>query len=325
MPFRAKKIVPWVMVLLALAFAASQDFWWSDGEDVQAQLSRLRSEREGLDKRVSELEMAHGQLLRASQPSRPLFRLDPLAGYKDVSAKQRLPREAVRPGAAVILALGQSNLANNEGGRYLARTGVFNFNFFDGGLYSAHDPLLGCSDEHGGVLARLGDKLVEQEVFPQVVLIPLAVSGSSIRHWMEEGGLFPRVERAKRLLDEQGLAITHVLWHQGEADADDRFAGAMPRHQYLVRFLMLMQRLRVMGIEAPVFVAVASICGNQGSDEIRTAQRLLPQIMPDIIQGPDTDNLSGEEYRVGGCHLNDAGLDLHAQMWVNILASQRAR
>jgi hypothetical protein len=215
--------------------------------------------------------------------------------------------------SAVLLTGGQSNAANYGQLPIAPRDAVFNFSWFDGRCYRARDPLLGPDGNGGSVWTRLGDLLVSRKQYDQVLIVPIAVGGSALRRWPPGGDLHSRVVDAKLRLDAAGIRITHVLWHQGERDAE----LDTPADEYSARFGAFVSGLRELGIDAPVYAAIASACNGPGRESIRAAQRALPERFPGVHAGPDTDTLDRFEYRYDGCHFSDAGLDAHARLWLD--------
>ncbi|MFZ3359312.1 MAG: hypothetical protein WA177_11165, partial [Xanthobacteraceae bacterium] len=93
---------------------------------------------------------------------RDLDRFDPFHLSFRRTAGRRVVSEALfsaSSNTAVILGLGQSNIANegDAGALYEPKGEVCNFNFFDGKCYAAKDPLLGASLDRSNVLTRLGE------------------------------------------------------------------------------------------------------------------------------------------------------------------------
>jgi len=216
---------------------------------------------------------------------------------------------------AVLLTFGQSNSANFGDTRYTAGDRVVNFNPHNGRCYRTEDPLLGADGDGGSVWGRLGDRLVASGAFDRVLVVPFGIGGTSLREWTTGGRLHPRVEYTIRQLQRAHIAPTHVLWHQGENDARDRTSAA----DYSAMFSALVDALRDYGVDAPVFPAVATICGNLGSEEIREAQRALPRQLEGVYPGPDTDSLSDMRDRYDLCHFSERGLERHARLWETAL------
>jgi hypothetical protein len=223
----------------------------------------------------------------------------------------RFASDAAR--SAVLLTAGQSNAANYGQLPIAPRDGVFNFNWFDGRCYRARDPLLGPDGNGGSVWTRLGDLLVTRGQYDQVLIAPVAVGGSALRRWIPGGDLHSRIVDAKLRLDDAGIRVTHVLWHQGERDSS---LDTPPDH-YIAQFGAFVAGLRELGIDAPIYPAVATACGGPGRESIRSAQKALPERYPAVHAGPDTDALDRFEHRYDACHFSDAGLDAHARLWLD--------
>ena len=224
---------------------------------------------------------------------------------------------AASPVTAIILGIGQSNIAN-EGeacALYVAKREVYNFNFFDGNCYEARDPLLGASHDRSNVLTRVGDLLVERGNYQRVVLIPIAHGGTFVSEWSPTGRMFPRLQWTLERLRDQQIKITHIAWQQGEAEA----AQHNPNPEDWVRhFLAMVDAIRAAGAEAPIYVAQSTICCNDPNAQIQTAQRQVVNPTAGILSGPDID-LIGRDERYDGCHLSAAGLRHAAELWYGAL------
>ncbi len=240
-----------------------------------------------------------------------IWLLRPERGYRDTSDRTPVDCGSLR-GAAVWLTLGQSNAANEGDLDYTTGAGVFNLNPFDGKCYVARDPLLGTTGDRGSVWTRAADGAIAAGLFDRVVVLPIAVGGSSITRWSSDGDLYPRLELARQALADAGLRATHVLWHQGESDV------LMPAAEYRRHFASMLDGLRAAGIDAPVYVAQVSLCKNHGSETLRQAQRDLTEL-PGVRLGPDTDTLDRFLWRRDMCHFSAAGLQRHAALWVETL------
>jgi hypothetical protein len=240
-------------------------------------------------------------------------------GISDVDRPIRScdPFTSDNPRNAILLTFGQSNSANFGGGHHTAGDNVVNFNLHDGKCYITQDPLQGTDGSGGSVWGILGDQLIASGAYDRVLVVPFGIGGTALREWTTGGRLHPRVEHAARRLALAGIEPTHVLWHQGENDARD----GTPSEEYIEQFAALVESLRKYGVSAPVFPAVASICGNPGSDTIREAQRALPQRIEGVYPGPDTDSLSDMSDRFDYCHFSKAGLLKHAKLWTEVILS----
>lgn len=213
----------------------------------------------------------------------------------------------------VALVFGQSNAANFGESPRVARLGVYNL--YRGYFYRARDPLRGANGEGGSVWTRLGDKLIAEKLFDRVIFVPAAVGATEIAQWAPDGALHPLILKAIEDAQRRRLKITHLLWHQGESDA----VLYTSKTDYKQRFLAMLASIRAHGVDAPVFVAVATRCGQYPvNNEIAAAQRELVDPSLGIYPGPNTDLLD-ESYRYDTCHFSNEGLDAHASLWVQRL------
>ncbi len=256
-----------------------------------------------------------GGLRRAVWPERGIFTpRDEI--YSDTRAREEIACGSLKRDAAVILIMGQSNAANHGETRYRPHGEVYNFDWMSGRCYRAEDPLLGATGDGGTPWTRLGEALVGRGVLSQVLLVTVAVGGTSIHAWVGENGPAAHAVAAASKLRRHGLEITHVLWQQGESDRN------LGRNVYIRLFAQMSNYLRSNGVSAPIWVAQATICNNHGIEEIREAQAELPTLYAaaNVRRGPDIDTLDHISDRaVNLCHFSDQGLDGVARLWFDVL------
>jgi hypothetical protein len=245
-----------------------------------------------------------------------------------VASENRGPAGAARgPDTAVILTFGQSNAANAGASRYIARHPVHSFNIFDMNYYRAVDPLPGAGHNGGSVWGRLGDKLIETGRYRSVLIVPIAVGGSCIKDWTPpDGYCWRRIKFALGRLKRAGIGIDMMCWHHGETDANRLLTSAQ---EYRSRFQRLVRQIRAVGVDAPIYVATASVCANgfhpyRNHEQIRLAQRELVSSDEGIFHGPDTDQFVGD-YRQDGCHFSEKGLEAVAQAWLECIMQDPTR
>ena len=221
-----------------------------------------------------------------------------------------------QPRIMVALVFGQSNAANFGESRHISGPGVYNL--YRGWMYYARDPLRGANGEGGSVWTRLGDKLIAAKLYDAVIFLPAAVGGTEIARWAPDGDLHPLILKAIEDAKRRNLKITHLLWHQGESDAYFHTSKA----DYQARFLAMLASIRQHGVDAPVFVSVATRCGIYPIDPVvQQAQQQLVNPAVGIFAGPNTDALD-DHYRVAGCHFTNEGLDRFADLWVQQIKAQ---
>jgi hypothetical protein len=215
----------------------------------------------------------------------------------------------------IILVLGQSNAANHGTVAQLTiASGVYTF--FFGQCLKASDPMPGASGNGASFMPRLGNQLLRRGLVDSVMFVPLAIESTSISEWATHPLLVQRLHDTAQHLRRKGIAVTHVLWQQGEADAMSDTTSAV----YKAGFFAVRERIRASGIHAPIYVAQSSYCKGRHNPTLHAVLAELPSIADNIHRGPDTDKLDAPELRVNGCHFSARGLDRVATMWADILS-----
>lgn len=255
-------------------------------------------------------------LLQSWQP--PGVEYGPYARLLAYPGKVSIPCPPQTDRTAVLLIIGQSNAANTGGERFASQSGRVAA-YFDGKCSIAASPLLGISGLAGEPWSAIGDRLVSNGSFDEVVLIPAAIGGSSLKQWMPGGELNAMLREVVK--DAEGrYRITHVLWHQGETD----FSIGTSEEAYVSGFQALARDLRNWGIVAPIYVSVATRC--QETDEqwsadnpISRAQGRLGNLGEGFAPGLDTDALLTAIDRSDGCHIGGSGMSKVIDAWTEIL------
>lgn len=229
---------------------------------------------------------------------------------------------------AVLLVLGQSNAANHGGQRYRSEHGAHVVNFFHGQCFVAASPLLGSTDTRGGYWTQLGNLLIASGKFDDVVIVPLAFSGSEVMRWAKGGDINRLLVETARQLELAPYRVTDVLWVQGEID----YVKGTSEDVYRARFLSMVDTLRAQKIEAPVYVSITSKClepSNGGfkvdapDNPIVRAQLAMPTGGNDIRRGVNTDALLNEVDRYDDCHMGGSGEQKVAQAWADLLLADQ--
>ncbi|HIP14813.1 MAG TPA: hypothetical protein EYG74_04920 [Sulfurimonas autotrophica] len=254
--------------------------------------------------------------------------------YSDTSDRVEIDYTKIdKKNTMVILALGQANAANSAEGEYIPKHKVYNI--FNGKCYKAKDPLLGATatvaTHRGSVWTRVADKIIESGKYKNVIIKSIAVAGVPIACW-EEGGTgigwggamhgsyYSRVTKAQEELGEMGFKVSHILFHQGESDTQNRTTTIA----YKKSFLTMLDSMREDGIKAPIFVALASRYGFLTSEDVILAQKQLIEENEDVLEGPNTDSLDSFNDRLpnGGANMTSVGVEKHAQLWFDILVAE---
>lgn len=224
----------------------------------------------------------------------------------------------------VILTLGQSNAANYGQGPYPIK---HTFYELKGEKISvAQDPLTGADGSGTSVWTRLGDLLIERQVFKNVVFIPIAIGSTEIACWTS-GDCNKKLTEVLKSLNKLNIKVNYIIWHQGESDNLKNTSFEEYKNSLT---LIKNQIFENMG-NTPFIVSIASyhpeMIGkkHQGRDEsIRKAQQAFITENENIIKGPDTDQYDKVYHRHDGVHFSRQGLDIFAQELFDIIAgSQR--
>jgi hypothetical protein len=85
--------------------------------------------------------------------------------------------------------------------------------------------------------------------------------------------------------------------------------------------LEVIRTFRRYGVNAPFFVALATLCGgpHANAENIRAGQKGAVDHAAGVYQGADTD-IIGVEYRWDQCHFDEMGLSLAAALWLEVIA-----
>jgi lysophospholipase L1-like esterase len=229
-----------------------------------------------------------------------------------------VPCPSQTAGMAVILAAGQSNIANHAERKLTSTHPGRTFATFAGRCYALASPLLGASGDGGEFLTRLADLLIEQGSAEAVVIAPVAVGGTSIAAWTD-GPLRAALQSTAHDL-AQFYRVTQVLWQQGESDT------GMPEAAYVAHFRRVIETLRAQDVGAPVYVAISTYCLPIGpawraDNAAAKALQRIPAEVAGTHAGPNLDILIDEPLRLQHCHLSARGQEAVAQAWATVLAT----
>jgi Carbohydrate esterase, sialic acid-specific acetylesterase len=224
--------------------------------------------------------------------------------FADTSGRRQVPCPA---NSAVILAIGQSNAANDlpSFGEQSASDAAVNF--FDGKCYAIEDPVLGATGNRGSLWSQFAQELSASLHGLPVVMITSAIDGSTVRQWLMPPAVYvARAERQLSMAKEMGLKPIIVIWFQGEADAVE----GTSQSQYEQDLRDLISRLRGRGAGAGqswlIFQASRCTTKPSGSEEIRLAQASVARTVENVYVVMNTDQL-GSRFRYDDCHFNDNG------------------
>lgn len=254
-------------------------------------------------------------------------------GYANTAGRVQVPTTVPEVRTKSLLVFGQSNavsIANDTS--YVPAAGALNFNFYDGKVYAAKDPLLGAETAGGDVLGALGSswatrlasKMVSAGMADRVVVANCAIGATAISTWDVGGALDGRLAFVVRAMLQAGLVPDYILQMQGESDASAGTSTA----SYAAGVRSIVNTLRKNGTSAPYFVTQTSLIAGATTpnrNAVRQGQADACSDSLGIFLGPDSDVLAGATYRqADGTHLNVAGIDAHADQWLTVIEAWEA-
>lgn len=253
-----------------------------------------------------------------------------IGNHNMVAYSIRDPRLNAGERTAVFIAFGQSLAASFGGGPVYVPTHaakIDQISIFDGGCYGYADPILGAQysiksgtlntvGNGGSNWGRMADRLIDAGWCDRVIMIPIAVGGTSAAQWDPYSNeLYPRLAVASRRAKALGLTVTAVLSQIGEQDnwiqtQQAPWAGSM---------LNIINAQAAEGFTSPWLIAKSThyisqtVAGSVVSPMVRAAVDSIVN-GKNIMAGPDIDTL-GDAYRYDLAHMNSSGLDASSDLW----------
>jgi hypothetical protein len=265
---------------------------------------------------------------RAARTAPDLYTFDQAGRLASGDQKKAVACPQQTDRTAVLLLTGQSNAGNHAGQRFRSEHGDKVVNFYDGQCYVAASPLLGSDGINGEYWTQLGNLLLDRGSFDQIVLAPMAISGSEVSRWAPGGDLNGPMTDTASQLQQRGYVVTHVLWVQGEID----YVKGTNEKDYRDHFVSLASSLRSHGVAAPVYVAIATKClgasnggtlSHSADNPVARAQLALPDPGADLRSGVNSDALLGDLDRFDDCHFSSSGEQKVARAWADLLSTGR--
>ena len=232
-----------------------------------------------------------------------LGRLVHSSGHTEVNCPEQNER------VGVLVAFGQSNSANHAEYKFSSDELNGVFNYFNGSCYLAQSPLLGATGGDGEWITLTSKKLIEEGVYDKVIVVSSGMGGTSIARWSDENDLHNMLMDVLENLSND-YRVTDMIWHQGESDRIYTHTEV-----YETYFMSMIDSIRDAGINAPIFMSVASICGEEGSwaypNRVSNAQTRLVDV-DGVELGVNTDELVPIQLRYDNCHFAKAGQEVAA-------------
>lgn len=221
-----------------------------------------------------------------------------------VATPVTLPMAEVR-----ILVVGQSIASNCNEFVYAPIDGVYQIDR-SGEVTPARDPFQWADCTKGAVWMPLGKLLIDSGVAKKVVFMPIGVAGSKVEDWLAGGAAFQKLNAALELVNKKGITFNLAVWHQGSANAGDSQAA------YSKKLTEVLDYVNSKSTVDRWLIAIHSVCFGTYDRNVEAAQIELGNMRSLRYYPGANNNTLGEEYRTDRCHLNKAGQEKLATLWL---------
>jgi len=214
----------------------------------------------------------------------------------------------------VYLTYGQSNSVNSGEYGYNVKEEVFQFLLGETFIYQ--DPSLGGTDYGGSVWGMVGDKLIKEGVYKQVIFSNCGWGGRKIEELKTDHYLEFLIQNYNGLIKKFGK-VDGILFHQGESNNSSEGIK-----NYYIDFSEFVNNLKEEGIEIPIYLSRVSLCGEKRpiNKKLTNIQNQLIKDFDLIKEGPNTDLLSEKlDRKKDYCHFSLKGYDKFSDMWIKSL------
>jgi len=227
--------------------------------------------------------------------------------YTDINSKTRVacPEPAK---TEVIVAIGQSNAANNGGHRFQNKDNQI-LNFFNGQCFVASDPMLGATDNRGSMWIPFSKSYKTDKT---ILLVSFAAGATQVSQWNDPQDLAKHFDDNMSHLTSAGYLPELFIWIQGESDIGTKV------DEYRSSLMQFMRGVQSRYPTSQIALSGTSYCGGHQSKSLRAAQRKVANKL-DLIWLGATDDLSAPQYRYDDCHFSQLGLEKAAAQFVKRL------
>lgn len=209
-----------------------------------------------------------------------------------------------------ILVIGQSIASNCNHKIYGPINGVYQI-ARGGELKPASDPFEWADCKNGSMWMPLGKKLIEENIAPKIVFMPIGVGGATVRDWQSGGRAFDKLNTAIELIKKNNIRFDFAIWHQGSSDI-----GGDP----VIYENRLSSVINYIKGEVKVdrwLIGLHSRCYGTYDHNIESAQIHIGNMNSIKYYVGANNNSLGDEYRIDTCHLNERGQESMATLWLN--------
>ena len=193
----------------------------------------------------------------------------------------------VRENFHIYLLMGQSNMQGRDTRKLNSQvTNPHVLAFEDGQWVVARDPMFpprGRTKPGQGPGIPFAVEMLTGNTNVTIGLVPCAVGGTSLRHWVKGGDLYERALKMAKQAEQSGV-IEGVLWHQGESDTTSRRNA----ETYETRLAQMLKDLR-QDLGKPDLPIVVGQIGEflpvekyPYAETVRSAIRKIPSEVPNV-------------------------------------------
>jgi hypothetical protein len=218
----------------------------------------------------------------------------------------------------VLIAGGQSTITNCGTSSSYTKTNsnVHVLNIYNGGMYSAVNPLPGIDSQGECFLIRLADKMINAAKYQRIILVPFGLGSTDIAKWQSGAFCNERITAACQRVSKMGLLSAtqvYVMWQQGESDkalgtSQAAYTAALTGTGGVI------PTIRSVLPSTPIYVSQTSWASGTTSTAVRAAQA-ASWGTNSVVQGPDTDTLDATNRLADNTHWNGTGSDAVAGLW----------
>ena len=216
---------------------------------------------------------------------------------------------------AVLLAFGQSNIANASPAKTKTEFPSQVLNFFNGKCFVASSPLLGAAGDGGEFLTPLADNLIKSKKYKYVIISSSGIGATNISRWQQYGDLN---EMLLTVVDsvQKRYQITDLVWHQGEND----FIHKTTSKVYANSFLSILNSLKEHGVIVPAHISISTKCNqlNWYPDNPTAEGQKFLLTQKGIYLGANTDLMLDDIDRAPDrCHFSESGIHKTAKSYAD--------
>jgi len=217
----------------------------------------------------------------------------------------------INKNVGIFITYGQSNSTNHGEIGYSVINEVFQF--YNDSTYLYEDPSLGGTGLGGSVWGMVGDKLIENEIYDQVLFSMTGWTGKTIGQ-LSQGEYYEYfIGNYCQLLKRFGK-VDGILFHQGESNHGKN------NKDYDDGFRFFYTKMKEDCIVTPFYLSLVSYCFLESDSILLNIQNDLIINFENVLRGPNTDLLIEPQYRLPYyCHFSLLGYQHFSDMWVDAI------